>query len=192
MPLHLVIAGPPASGKGTQCELIAERYGIVHISTGDILRAEAKAESAHGRKAKAFMESGALVPDELITAMVIARIAEDDVRERGYLLDGFPRTLTQAQSLSEATTVDAFLLLTTPDAVLVGRAGACVVLLPFTFPIARVCTFSLLTYECPCVLYSTLHSWPSPRSRDGSDLPPDVQTAANGRPRARAASCSSR
>ena len=190
MPLHLVIAGPPASGKGTQCELIAERYGIVHISTGDILRAEAKAESAHGRKAKAFMESGALVPDELITAMVIARIAEDDVRERGYLLDGFPRTLTQAQSLSEATTVDAFLLLTTPDAVLVGRAGACVVLL-------LLLSLSPVYVRSPCSrmnapAYSTLHSWPSPRSRDGSDLPPDVQTAANGRPRARAASCSSR
>ena len=121
-PLHLVIAGPPASGKGTQCELIVRRYGIVHISTGDILRAEVKAGTANGREAKRCMEAGGLVPDALITKMVIARIGKSDVRQRGYLLDGFPRTAAQAKSLSKVTTVDAFVLLTTPDNVLVGRA----------------------------------------------------------------------
>lgn len=121
-PLHLVIAGPPASGKGTQCEHIVRRYGVVHISTGDILRAEVKAGTANGREAKRCMDGGGLVPDALITKMVIARIGRSDVRARGFLLDGFPRTAAQAKSLSAVTDVDAFVLLHTPDDILVDRA----------------------------------------------------------------------
>ena len=121
-PLRLVIAGPPASGKGTQCEHIVRRYGVVHISTGDILRAEVKAGTANGREAKRCMDGGGLVPDALITKMVIARIGRSDVRMRGFLLDGFPRTAAQAKSLSAVTDVDAFVLLHTPDDILVGRA----------------------------------------------------------------------
>lgn len=96
----VVLLGPPGAGKGTQAKRIAEHYGIPQISTGDILRANVAAGTELGKKAKSIMESGNLVPDELLFDMVSARIHEADCA-RGYILDGFPRTLAQAEWLDK-------------------------------------------------------------------------------------------
>ena len=119
---RIIIAGAPASGKGTQCEMIVEKFGVVHISTGDALRAQVKAETELGLKAKEFMESGALVPDDLIIGIVKARLAETDCQEKGWLLDGFPRTGAQAEALiAEGIHATHFVLLEVPDEILVER-----------------------------------------------------------------------
>mmetsp|Transcript_299 Transcript_299/g.640 ORF Transcript_299/g.640 Transcript_299/m.640 type:complete len:451 (+) Transcript_299:142-1494(+) len=118
----VVIAGPPASGKGTQCEKIRERYGLVHVSTGDILRENVKQETALGKEAKQYMDRGELVPDSLLIKLVKDRLGEADIRSKGCLLDGFPRTGEQAKAMKEAgMTAAAFLLIDVPDAVLVER-----------------------------------------------------------------------
>jgi len=118
----VVIAGPPAAGKGTQCEKIKEQYGFVHISTGDILRENVKNGTELGLKAKGFMDSGALVPSELIVDLVKDRLTQDDVKEKGCLLDGFPRAPDQAQAMVDAgIKVDKFLLIEVPDDTLVER-----------------------------------------------------------------------
>ena len=98
-PLRLVIFGRQGAGKGTQCIRLIERYGVVHISTGDMLRAEVAADSELGRKAAAIMASGGLVDDETILGMARNRIGRDDVKAAGFVLDGFPRTLEQAEKL---------------------------------------------------------------------------------------------
>jgi adenylate kinase len=98
--MRIVLLGPPGAGKGTQAKKIADRYGIVHISTGDLFRDNIKNKTPLGQKAKAYMDAGNLVPDELVIALVEDRIAKDDCRD-GYLLDGFPRTVAQASALSE-------------------------------------------------------------------------------------------
>jgi len=128
-PPRLVIAGPPAGGKGTQCANIVEKYGVVHLSTGDMLRAAVAAESEVGLKAKECMEAGELVPDDVITNVVLERLKEEDCQSKGWLLDGFPRTEAQAESLNAATKeegssilpVDAFILLEVPSETLVER-----------------------------------------------------------------------
>lgn len=118
----VVIAGPPAAGKGTQCDKIKEKYGYVHISTGDILRDNVKRGTELGVKAKGFMDSGALVPSELIVDLVKDRLAQDDIKEKGCLLDGFPRAPDQAQAMTDAgLQVKKFLLITVPDETLVER-----------------------------------------------------------------------
>mmetsp|Transcript_42332 Transcript_42332/g.78865 ORF Transcript_42332/g.78865 Transcript_42332/m.78865 type:complete len:280 (-) Transcript_42332:137-976(-) len=118
----VVIAGPPAAGKGTQCEKIKDKYGFVHISTGDILRENVKKETELGMKAKGFMDSGALVPSELIVDLVKDRLTQDDVKEKGCLLDGFPRAPDQAQAMVDAgLDVQKFLVIKVPDDTLVER-----------------------------------------------------------------------
>jgi adenylate kinase len=118
----IVIAGPPAGGKGTQCELIAKKYGVVHISTGDLLREEVKKGSVLGKQAESYMTSGALVPDALIIALVKDRLAQPDVTQKGWLLDGFPRTRPQALALQLAGIIPvAFIILDVPDAVVKER-----------------------------------------------------------------------
>jgi adenylate kinase len=92
--------GPPGVGKGTQAKNIVEKYGIVHLSTGDILRTEVSDKTDLGEKAKVFMDAGQLVPDELLLDMMEKRLQQDDCR-RGYLLDGFPRTIPQAEGLEK-------------------------------------------------------------------------------------------
>ncbi|KAK6942236.1 hypothetical protein RJ641_027613 [Dillenia turbinata] len=94
-----MISGAPASGKGTQCEMIVQKFGLVHISTGDLLRAEVSAGTEIGNKAKEYMNTGRLVPDEIVTEMVTSRLMQEDAKEKGWLLDGYPRTFAQAQSL---------------------------------------------------------------------------------------------
>jgi adenylate kinase len=96
----IILLGPPAAGKGTQAKLIASTYGIPQISTGDILRANVAEGTELGRKAKAVMDRGELVPDELVEGMVAARLEDADCC-RGFILDGFPRTVPQAEWLDE-------------------------------------------------------------------------------------------
>ena len=93
--------GAPGAGKGTQAKKIAEKYQIPHISTGDIFRANIKAGTELGMKAKSFMDQGQLVPDEVTIGMLLDRISQDDSKN-GYVLDGFPRTIPQAESLTAA------------------------------------------------------------------------------------------
>ncbi|OMO52336.1 Adenylate kinase [Corchorus capsularis] len=118
-PLKVMISGAPASGKGTQCELI---YGLVHISTGDLLRAEVSSGTEIGNKAKEFMNSGKLIPDEIVTAMVTARLSRQDAKEKGWLLDGYPRSFAQARSLEELNVrPDIYIVLDVPDEILIDR-----------------------------------------------------------------------
>ncbi len=96
--MKIILLGPPGAGKGTQAERIVERFGIAHISTGDIFRKNLKENTPLGQKAKEYMDQGLLVPDDLTVAMVEDRLAQDDCKN-GYMLDGFPRTIAQAEAL---------------------------------------------------------------------------------------------
>jgi len=96
--LNIVLFGPPGSGKGTQSEMIIDRYGLTHLSTGDMLRAELAAETELGLKARSIMEKGELVSDEIIIGMIRNRIMEQP-GARGFIFDGFPRTVAQAEAL---------------------------------------------------------------------------------------------
>ena len=96
--MRLVLLGPPGAGKGTQASAIVDKYNIPHISTGDIFRANIKEGTDLGKEAKAYMDKGLLVPDELVVSIVKDRLTKDDCKE-GFLLDGFPRTVNQAQAL---------------------------------------------------------------------------------------------
>ena len=98
--MRVVLVGPPGAGKGTQAKFIAERFGIPQISTGDIFRANVAEATPLGRKAKAYMDAGELVPDEVTIAMVRERLAHPDAAD-GFLLDGFPRTVPQAVALRD-------------------------------------------------------------------------------------------
>ena len=99
--MKIIMLGAPGAGKGTQAKKIAEKYQIPHISTGDIFRSNIKEGTELGMKAKAFMDQGSLVPDELTIGMLMDRIQKDDCKN-GYVLDGFPRTIPQAESLTNA------------------------------------------------------------------------------------------
>ncbi len=99
--MRLILLGPPGAGKGTQAAYIMEKYNIPQISTGDMLRAAVKAGSELGQQAKSFMDSGGLVPDDVIIGLVKERIQENDCKN-GFLFDGFPRTIPQADALREA------------------------------------------------------------------------------------------
>mgnify|MGYP003273965571 FL=1 len=99
--MKIIMLGAPGAGKGTQAKRIAEKYGIPHISTGDIFRANIKEGTELGMKAKEFMDQGLLVPDEVTIGMLLDRIKKEDC-VNGYVLDGFPRTIPQAESLTKA------------------------------------------------------------------------------------------
>lgn len=118
----IIIAGAPAAGKGTQCEVIKKELGVVHLSTGDMLRAAVKDGTELGVKAKGFMDAGQLVPDELIINVIVERLQQPDCQSKGWLLDGFPRTKAQADAIaSMGIEADAFILLDVPQEVLVER-----------------------------------------------------------------------
>lgn len=99
--MKIIMLGAPGAGKGTQAKMIAEKYQIPHVSTGDIFRANIKNGTKLGMEAKKYMDQGQLVPDELTVKILLDRVAKDDCRN-GYVLDGFPRTIPQAQVLDEA------------------------------------------------------------------------------------------
>lgn len=99
--MKIIMLGAPGAGKGTQAEKIAEKYQIPHISTGDIFRANIKNGTELGKKAKTYMDQGLLVPDELVVDLVVDRVAQEDCKN-GYILDGFPRTIPQAEALDAA------------------------------------------------------------------------------------------
>lgn len=98
--MRIILLGPPGCGKGTQAEIICKNFEIPHISTGDILRDNVKRGTEIGSRAKSFMDSGSLVPDEIIIGMIKDRFSEDDCKN-GFLLDGFPRTIAQAEALDK-------------------------------------------------------------------------------------------
>ena len=99
--MKIIMLGAPGAGKGTQAKMIAAKYGVPHISTGDIFRANIKNGTELGAKAKEYMDKGLLVPDELVVDLVIDRFKADDCA-KGYILDGFPRTIPQAEALDKA------------------------------------------------------------------------------------------
>lgn len=98
---NMILLGPPGAGKGTQAERLVDDYGLIHLSTGDMLRAAVANDTELGRRAKEYMDAGDLVPDELVIDIVRERLDSEDVREHGVLLDGFPRTIPQAEALDE-------------------------------------------------------------------------------------------
>ena len=125
--MKIIMLGAPGAGKGTQAKQIADRYGIPHISTGDIFRANLKAGTPLGLQAKTYMDNGELVPDDLTCALVVDRIAQDDAKN-GFVLDGFPRTIPQAEALTEALDargekMDYAIDIEVPDENIVTRMG---------------------------------------------------------------------
>lgn len=122
---RLIFLGPPGAGKGTQAQLLTESYSIPHISTGDILRAAVNDLSPLGQKAKGYMDRGELVPDDLIIDLIRERLDRSDTKE-GWILDGFPRNVSQAAFLDKLlgelnSTIDLVLYLEVPDEVLIER-----------------------------------------------------------------------
>ena len=131
--MKIIMLGAPGAGKGTQAKKIAEKYSIPHISTGDIFRANIKNGTELGMKAKTYMDQGLLVPDELVVDLVVDRVQQEDCAN-GYVLDGFPRTIPQAEALDNALNalgqkMDYAINVEVPDANIVNRMGgrrACV------------------------------------------------------------------
>ncbi len=131
--MKIIMLGAPGAGKGTQAKMIADKFSIPHISTGDIFRANIKEGTELGRKAKEYMDQGLLVPDELVVNLVVDRLTWEDAKN-GYVLDGFPRTIPQAEALTNALAekgekVDFAINIDVPDQNIIDRMGgrrACV------------------------------------------------------------------
>lgn len=119
---RIVFLGPPGAGKGTQAAELARSLGIPHLSTGDLLRTAVAAGTPLGREADGYMRAGQLVPDDLVLRMLEERLRRPDARS-GFLLDGFPRTLPQAEALARLTEIDRVISFDVPAAVLVERLG---------------------------------------------------------------------
>ena len=127
MAKNFVLLGPPGAGKGTQASRLSEELGLFHLSTGDQLREEREADTELGRRAGAFIELGELVPDDIVVAMLLGRL--DAERAEGFLLDGFPRTVAQAEALEQGLTargreLDRAILLDVPDEEVIRRLAS--------------------------------------------------------------------
>ena len=133
--MNIIFLGPPGAGKGTQAQLLTKELGIHQISTGDMLRKAMREGTKTGLEAKRYVESGGLVPDEVVIAIVKERLAEDDCKN-GYMLDGFPRTVFQAEELSKFAKIDVAVDLDLPDEVIVQRLSG-----------RRVCPVCNATYH---------------------------------------------
>ena len=121
--MKLILIGPPGAGKGTQANFIIARYGIPQISTGDMLRGAIKAGTPEGMAAKKIMDQGQLIPDDIIIALVRGRLKEPDC-QKGYLFDGFPRTLPQAEAMRKSgVAIDFVLEIDVPDEEIIARMG---------------------------------------------------------------------
>lgn len=122
--MRIILLGQPGAGKGTQAVLLSEKLGLVHISTGDILREAVKAKTELGSQAKSFMDKGELVPDDIIIKVILERLSKPDIK-KGIILDGFPRTVNQAQALDEAlkgkSEIDLVINLNASEQVIVER-----------------------------------------------------------------------
>ncbi|MCH7755201.1 adenylate kinase [candidate division KSB1 bacterium] len=123
--MRIILIGPPGSGKGTQAKRIVDKLHIPHISSGDMLREAILNETRLGKEANSYMTKGALVPDNLVIAMIVERIGQPDARN-GFLLDGFPRTLPQSQALEKSleksdVKIDYVLLIAVPDTEIIDR-----------------------------------------------------------------------
>lgn len=118
--MNIIFLGPPGAGKGTQAQRICAALGIPQVSTGDILRRAIKEQTPTGLKAKSFIDAGKLVPDEVVIAIVEERLKEADC-QKGYILDGFPRTVPQAEALDNIAHIDAVVELAVEDQQLVDR-----------------------------------------------------------------------
>ena len=124
--MNIILLGPPGAGKGTQAEQIVEAYGTVHISTGDIFRKNIKENTELGKKVKEYIDKGLLVPDELVVELVADRLMQDDVK-KGFMLDGFPRTIFQAEELDKVlsklgTKIDTVVNIEVNPEILIERA----------------------------------------------------------------------
>lgn len=117
---NIILLGAPGAGKGTQAAMIAEEFKVPHISTGDILRRNMKEGTPLGLKAKAFVESGGLVPDEVVIGLVEDRLSQEDCKN-GYILDGFPRTIAQAEALDKVARIDLAINIDVPFETIVSR-----------------------------------------------------------------------
>ena len=124
--LNLILFGPPGSGKGTQAEYLVEKYHLLHISTGDLLRSELKAATPLGLEAKKYIDKGALVPDEVVIGMISSQLDQNIGKVKGFIFDGFPRTKAQAEALDKLldfknTTIAQVLALDVPEEEVVAR-----------------------------------------------------------------------
>ena len=124
MTARLLIFGRQGAGKGTQSERLSSHFGVPHISTGDMLRAAVAAGTPLGLEAKAVMDAGGLVSDDIILGVVEERLAESDVQTNGFLLDGFPRTVVQAQGMARFATIDVAIDLVVPEDVVLERISS--------------------------------------------------------------------
>lgn len=119
---NIILLGAPGAGKGTQAALICEEFNVPHISTGDILRRNIKEGTPLGKKAKEYIDAGALVPDDVVIGLVEDRLSQDDCKN-GYVLDGFPRTIPQAEALDKVAKIDMAINIDVPFDMIVSRLG---------------------------------------------------------------------
>lgn len=124
--MRIVLIGPPGVGKGTQAARLVQELGLAHVASGDIFRSELREQTELGKLAKAYMDRGELVPDDITVKMIAGRLATPEIRKSGFVLDGFPRTVGQATALTEmleelGTPLDAVISIETDDAVVVDR-----------------------------------------------------------------------
>jgi len=119
--MNAIIFGPPGSGKGTYAFILEKKLGIVKVSTGDLIREEIDKNTESGKRMKEYLDKGVLVPDEIATKLLKKRISEPDCVEKGFILDGYPRTIPQAETLSKITEIDVIINLNVPDWIIIER-----------------------------------------------------------------------